>query len=109
VAGRCRICRIFVIAAILQPDYNRHMNVARQQLRLISLVVYKGVQMLDVAGPLYEDADVTSEPIAQRCGFGEPDTLGRAFLRRFGVAPREYRSRFHSSHALRADSASSKQ
>ena len=83
------------------------MNVARQQLRLISLVVYKGVQMLDVAGPLYEDADVTSEPIAQRCGFGEPDTLRRAFLRRFGVAPREYRSRFHSSHPLRADSASS--
>jgi hypothetical protein len=38
---------------ILQPDYNRHMNVARQPLRSISLVVYKGVQMLDVAGPRY--------------------------------------------------------
>jgi hypothetical protein len=81
VAGRCRICRIFVMAAILQPDYNR-------RIRSISLVVYKGVQMLDVAGPLYEDADLTNEPIAQRCGFGEPDTLRRAFLRRFGVAPR---------------------
>jgi transcriptional regulator GlxA family with amidase domain len=44
--------------------------------------------MLDVAGPLYGDADLTNEPIAQRCGFGEPDTLRRAFLRRFGVAPR---------------------
>jgi hypothetical protein len=73
------------MAAILQPDYNRRTNVTRQPLRSISLVVYKGVQMLDVAGPLYEDADLTNEPIAQRCGFGEPDTLRRA---RFGVAPR---------------------
>jgi AraC-like DNA-binding protein len=76
------------MAAILQPDYNRRMNVTRQPLRSISLVVYKGVQMLDVAGPQYEDADLTNEPIAQRCGFGEPDTLRRAFLRHFGVAPR---------------------
>ena len=52
--------------------------------------------MLDVAGPQYEDGDVTNERIAQRCGFGEPDTLRRAFLRRFGVAPREHRSYFHS-------------
>ena len=29
--------------------------------------------MLDVAGPLYEDAEVTNEPIAQRCGFDAPD------------------------------------
>src|SRR6516165_2893100 len=36
-------------------------------------------------------------------------SLRRAFLRRFGVALRAYRSRFHSSHPLRADSASSKQ
>jgi transcriptional regulator GlxA family with amidase domain len=65
--------------------------------------------MLDVAGPQYEDGDVTNERIAQRCGFGEPDTLRRAFLRPFGVAPPEYLSRFHSSHPLRADSAPSKQ
>jgi hypothetical protein len=43
VAGRCRICWIFVIAAMLQSDYNRHMNVARQPLRSISLIVYEGV------------------------------------------------------------------
>ena len=41
------------------------MNVARQALRSISLVVDKGVQMLEVAWPLYEDTDVTNEPIAQ--------------------------------------------
>ena len=65
--------------------------------------------MLDVPGPLYENADLTNEPIAQRGRFSEPDTLRRGFSRRFGVAPEEYRSRFHSSHPLRADSASSKQ
>ena len=59
--------------------------------------------------PLYEGPDVTNEPIAQRCGFGEPDALRRAFLRRFGVTPRGYRSRFHSIHPLRTDSASGKQ
>jgi hypothetical protein len=96
------------MAAILQPDYNRRMNVTRQPLRSISLVVYKGVQMLDVAGPLYEDADLTNEPIAQRCGFGEPDTAASLFTT-LRCRPAEYRSRFHSSHPLRAESASSKQ
>jgi hypothetical protein len=44
------------MAAILQPNYNCHMNFAWQRLRSISLVVYKGVHVLDGAGPLYEDA-----------------------------------------------------
>jgi hypothetical protein len=104
-----KICRIFVIAAILQPDYNRHVNVAWQALRAISLVVYKGVQTLDVGGPLYQDADVTNEPIAQRCGLDGLGTLRRAFLRRFGEAARQYRSGFHCSHPLRADSAPNQQ
>ena len=28
LAGRFRICQIFVIATILQSDYNRYMNVS---------------------------------------------------------------------------------
>jgi transcriptional regulator GlxA family with amidase domain len=38
-----------------------------------------------------------SEPIdtvASRAGFGTPETMRRAFARRVGVAPAEYRARF---------------
>jgi transcriptional regulator GlxA family with amidase domain len=51
----------------------------------------------------FEDADLTVEQVARRSGFGEPDTMRRAFLRRLGVAPREYRDRFRSTHAVRGD------
>ncbi|MDA2803880.1 GlxA family transcriptional regulator [Nocardiopsis suaedae] len=34
------------------------------------------------------------EAVARRCGFGSAETLRRAFQRRVGVAPSEYRSRF---------------
>jgi transcriptional regulator GlxA family with amidase domain len=40
----------------------------------------------------------TSQPIATvaaACGFGTPETMRRAFLRALGVAPAEYRRRYH--------------
>jgi transcriptional regulator GlxA family with amidase domain len=47
----------------------------------------------------------TSQPIATvagACGFGTPETMRRTFLRALGVAPAEYRRRFH---ALSIDSS----
>jgi transcriptional regulator GlxA family with amidase domain len=32
--------------------------------------------------------------VASSCGFANPDTMRRAFLRRIGVGPSEYRERF---------------
>jgi len=32
--------------------------------------------------------------VARRCGFGTAETLRRAFQRRLGVAPSDYRDRF---------------
>src|SRR5204863_7473222 len=34
------------------------------------------------------------ETVASRAGFGTPETMRRAFARRVGVAPAEYRARF---------------
>lgn len=52
---------------------------------------------IDAARRLLEDSDLTADIIARRCGFGEPDTMRRAFLRRLGVPPRDYRNRFRST------------
>jgi transcriptional regulator GlxA family with amidase domain len=49
----------------------------------------------------------TSEPvaaIASACGFGTAETMRRVFLRALGVAPAEYRRRFHAP-ALHAPAA----
>jgi transcriptional regulator GlxA family with amidase domain len=34
--------------------------------------------------------------VALRCGFGSEETMRRAFLSHFGIAPRDYRERFAS-------------
>lgn len=40
------------------------------------------------------------DAIARRCGFGTTESLRRAFHRRLGVAPSEYRARFRSAAVL---------
>ncbi|MFM0312952.1 helix-turn-helix domain-containing protein [Paraburkholderia sp. RL17-383-BIF-A] len=44
--------------------------------------------------------------IALDCGFGSEQNLRRAFLRRFGVLPLDYRERFMSAGPTRSESAS---
>jgi transcriptional regulator GlxA family with amidase domain len=41
-----------------------------------------------------EDADWPLARLAERCGFGSVDSLHRAFRRRLGITPRDYRMRF---------------
>jgi transcriptional regulator GlxA family with amidase domain len=43
---------------------------------------------------LLEDGAASIDSIARSCGFGTPETMRRAFARRVGVPPAEYRSRF---------------
>jgi transcriptional regulator GlxA family with amidase domain len=43
-----------------------------------------------------ETSTSTVEAIADRCGFGTAETLRRSFQRRVGVAPDDYRRRFHA-------------
>lgn len=41
-----------------------------------------------------EGSPVHVDVVARRCGFGDARTMRRAFQRRLGVSPTEYRSRF---------------
>jgi transcriptional regulator GlxA family with amidase domain len=49
------------------------------------------------ARQLLEAAGTSTEAIAAECGFGTVETLRRAFRRRLGVSPGEYRERFRAA------------
>jgi transcriptional regulator GlxA family with amidase domain len=49
---------------------------------------------LERAQLLLETTASHVDEVACRCGFGTPETLRRAFARRLGVSPSDYRSRF---------------
>jgi transcriptional regulator GlxA family with amidase domain len=49
---------------------------------------------VDSARRLLEETDTPLQRIATRCGFVNPDRMRRAFLRRIGTGPSDYRERF---------------
>jgi transcriptional regulator GlxA family with amidase domain len=51
---------------------------------------------VDAARRLLEDTNKPLQRVASSCGFANPDTMRRAFLRRIGTGPSEYRERFRS-------------
>src|SRR3984893_4208288 len=57
---------------------------------------YVEAARLDAARRLLEDTDVPLQRVASRCGFGNTDTMRRAFLRRIGTGPHDYRARFRT-------------
>jgi transcriptional regulator GlxA family with amidase domain len=54
---------------------------------------------VDIARRLLEDSAAPIKAITYTAGFGSPTTLRRAFLRRLGVPPLEYRLRFQTSES----------
>lgn len=50
---------------------------------------------VDRARSLLESTDAPIESIADSCGFGTVETFRRAFQRRMGASPGQYRDRFH--------------
>lgn len=52
---------------------------------------------LERARALLEDGERPIQQVAAACGFGTVETLRRAFARRLGVAPGEYRQRFRTT------------
>jgi transcriptional regulator GlxA family with amidase domain len=71
-------------------------NFARYFRREIGMTPAAYVEELRVerARQLLEDSAEPIELISDRCGFGTPETMRRAFGRRVGVPPAEYRARF---------------
>jgi transcriptional regulator GlxA family with amidase domain len=51
---------------------------------------------VEVARRLLETTALTVDEVATDAGFGTPETLRRAFARRVGASPTEYRDRFRS-------------
>ena len=57
---------------------------------------------VEAARRALEDDDAPIKQIAHRCGFGDEERMRRAFVRRLGVSPSEYRERFAPSPGSRA-------
>jgi transcriptional regulator GlxA family with amidase domain len=51
---------------------------------------------VEIARRLLETTTITVDEVAATAGFGTPETLRRAFARRVGASPTEYRDRFRS-------------
>jgi transcriptional regulator GlxA family with amidase domain len=60
----------------------------------ITVADFVEMARVDAARRLLEDSDTPLQRVASRCGFNSVDTMRRAFLRRIGTAPSEYRDRF---------------
>jgi transcriptional regulator GlxA family with amidase domain len=56
--------------------------------------VYVERLRVERARGLLEATDLPLDAVARRCGFGTPETFRRAFGRRVGVSPSDYRDRF---------------
>ena len=52
---------------------------------------------VEAAQALLERGDESLEVVAQRSGFGSPETMRRAFLRALGITPGTYRARFRTA------------
>jgi len=55
---------------------------------------------IDAARGLFEEAQLSVQVVAARCGFESADNLRRAFMRRLGVTPQDYRQRFRLDNEL---------
>ncbi|MDQ1434860.1 MAG: hypothetical protein QOF59_1676, partial [Actinomycetota bacterium] len=53
---------------------------------------------VEVARRLLETTALNVDEVAVTAGFGTPETLRRAFARRVGASPTDYRDRFRSFH-----------
>ncbi len=70
-----------------------------------SPAAYVEAVRVEAARRLLEDSREGIEGVAAAAGFGTPEALRRAFARRVGLSPREYRSRFGCSEAEPAHEA----
>jgi transcriptional regulator GlxA family with amidase domain len=56
---------------------------------------------LQAACRLLEDTELAAKTVALRCGLRSPAAMRRAFMRRLGVSPAQYRDKFHSQEPMR--------
>lgn len=81
------------LARIIAMSPRHFARVYTQQTGISPAKAVEAVR-LDLARDLLEETDIGIQQVAVRAGFGDDERLRRAFLRRYGVAPGEYRTRF---------------
>jgi transcriptional regulator GlxA family with amidase domain len=76
-------------------------NFARFFRREVGLTPAAYVEELRVerARQLLEEGEDAVDLVSARCGFGTPETMRRAFARRVGASPAQYRARFRRAPA----------
>lgn len=81
----------------------RHLSRLFRTEQGMSVAAYVELARLDIARRLLEESAAPIKAVAYAAGFGSLTTLRRAFTRRLGIAPRQYRLQFQSTEAADAD------
>ncbi len=90
------------VEILAERAYMSPRNFARAFRREVGQTpaAYVELARVEAARQALADGSAPVEAVARRLGFGTPETMRRAFHRRLGIGPAEYRERFAS--ALRA-------
>jgi transcriptional regulator GlxA family with amidase domain len=93
--------RVEVLAerACMSP---RHFARAFRHEVGVTPAAYVEMARVEIARQALLDTDASIDAVATRCGFGTPETMRRAFHRRLGVGPADYRARFRLAHRATA-------
>jgi transcriptional regulator GlxA family with amidase domain len=87
------------VAALSRHAHMSPRTLARAFSREIGMTpaAYVDAVRVERARALLERGDARLARIARTCGFGTTETMRRAFRRRLGVAPVDYRARFNTT------------
>jgi transcriptional regulator GlxA family with amidase domain len=86
------------VAALAERAHMSPRNFARAFARGVGMTPAAYVEALrvDHARIRLESTDQKLQAVARDCGFGATETMRRAFHRRLGVGPADYRNRFQT-------------
>jgi transcriptional regulator GlxA family with amidase domain len=80
----------------------RHLSRLFHAEQGMSPAAYVELTRIDIARRLLEESSAPIKAIAYAAGFGSTSTLRRAFVRRIGVTPQDYRLRFQTTETTNA-------
>lgn len=83
------------IAEIMHVSDRQLVRIFKAELGMTP-AAYVEAARVEAARQQLEATDVSLERVAETCGFNTTDTLHRAFRRKLGITPLEYRQRFRT-------------